>query len=107
MQAAVLATPSPISKFPLAVEPVPAPEAQPGYLRLKALAGGGCPTDLHTVEADPPPLHSRIIPGHQIVGQIIAGDQAGAGQAALPDQAKNKKSDGVPARAVEESPATL
>ena len=33
-----------------------------------------CRTDLHVVEGDLPPLHPRIIPGHQIVGEVIGGD---------------------------------
>jgi propanol-preferring alcohol dehydrogenase len=38
------------------------------------LACGVCRTDLHIAEGELPPLHPRIIPGHQIVGEVIAGD---------------------------------
>ena len=37
---------------------------------------GVCRTDLHIVERDLLPLHSRIIPVHQIVGEVIDGAAA-------------------------------
>ena len=74
MQAAVLTAPSPISNSPLKIEDVPVPDPQPGHLLLKVLACGVCRTDLHIVEGELPSLHPRIIPGHQIVGEVIAGD---------------------------------
>lgn len=79
MQAAVLSTPSPISNSPLRIEDVPAPEPQAGHVLLRVLACGVCRTDLHIVEGELPPLHPRIIPGHQIVGEVVAGDLASGG----------------------------
>ena len=38
---------------------------------LKIAACGVCRTDLHIVEGDLPPKRPRIIPGHQIVGEIV------------------------------------
>jgi alcohol dehydrogenase, propanol-preferring len=35
---------------------------------------GVCRTDLHIVEGELPPRNPRIIPGHQIVGEVIGGD---------------------------------
>jgi propanol-preferring alcohol dehydrogenase len=40
------------------------------------LACGVCRTDLHIVERDLPPIHSRLIPGHQIVGKVVDGATA-------------------------------
>jgi propanol-preferring alcohol dehydrogenase len=40
---------------------------------LKVRACGVCRTDLHIVEGELPPLHPQIIPGHQIVGDVIDG----------------------------------
>jgi len=40
-------------------------------VRVKAC--GVCRTDLHVVEGELPPRHERIIPGHQIVGEVVAG----------------------------------
>jgi propanol-preferring alcohol dehydrogenase len=74
MQAAVLSTPSPISQSPLKIEDVPTPEPKPGHVLLKVLACGVCRTDLHIVEGELPPRMPRVIPGHQIVGEIIGGD---------------------------------
>lgn len=74
MQAAVLSAPSPISQSPLKIEDVPAPEPKPGHVLLKVLACGVCRTDLHIVEGELPPRMPRVIPGHQIVGEIVGGD---------------------------------
>jgi propanol-preferring alcohol dehydrogenase len=76
MQAAVLTTPSPVSKSPLKIEDVPTPEPKPGHVLLKVLACGVCRTDLHIVEGELPPRQPRIIPGHQIVGEVVGGDFA-------------------------------
>ena len=60
----------------LSFEEVPRPDPQPGHLLLKVLACGVCRTDLHIVEQDLPPVHPRIIPGHQIVGEVVDGATA-------------------------------
>jgi alcohol dehydrogenase, propanol-preferring len=74
MQAAVLSAPAPISQSPLKIEDVPAPEPKPGHVLMKVLACGVCRTDLHIVEGELPPRMPRVIPGHQIVGEIVGGD---------------------------------
>jgi alcohol dehydrogenase, propanol-preferring len=74
MQAAVLSAPAPISQSPLKIEDVPAPEPKPGHVLMKVLACGVCRTDLHIVEGELPPRIPRVIPGHQIVGEIVGGD---------------------------------
>lgn len=82
MKAAVLTTPAPISESPLHVEDVPTPEPKQGHVLLKVLACGVCRTDLHIVEGELAPRNPRIIPGHQIVGEVVAGDvsQIGIGE---------------------------
>jgi propanol-preferring alcohol dehydrogenase len=40
---------------------------------LKVMACGVCRTDLHIVEGDLPPIRPRIVPGHQIVGEVVEG----------------------------------
>ena len=57
----------------LRIEDVPRPKVQPGYVLLRVIACGVCRTDLHIVEGDLPPLRPRLIPGHQIVGEIVEG----------------------------------
>jgi alcohol dehydrogenase, propanol-preferring len=74
MKAAVLSTPAPISTSPLKIEDIPTPEPKPGHVLLKVRACGVCRTDLHITEGELPPRNPRITPGHQIVGQVIAGD---------------------------------
>jgi alcohol dehydrogenase, propanol-preferring len=74
MKAAVLASPQPISQRPLRIAEVADPELEPGYVLLKVHACGVCRTDLHIVEGDLPPQRPSIIPGHQIVGEVVAGD---------------------------------
>src|SRR5437773_4431661 len=83
MKAAVLTTPSPISESPLRIEDVPIPEPPdspgsggtiPDYVLLRVRACGVCRTDLHIVEGELQPRNPRIIPGHQIVGEVVAGN---------------------------------
>src|SRR6516225_4966065 len=74
MKAAVLSTPAPISSSPLKIEDVPTPQAKPGHVLLRVRACGVCRTDLHIVEGELPPRNPRIIPGHQIVGEVIGGE---------------------------------
>jgi alcohol dehydrogenase, propanol-preferring len=71
MKAAVLKTPGAISSRPLRIEDVPEPEPQSGEILLRVLACGVCRTDLHIVEGELAPKHAAIIPGHQIVGEVI------------------------------------
>jgi len=73
MKAAVLNTPSPVSKSPLEIQYVPVPKPKPGHVLLRVLACGVCRTDLHIVEGELAPLKDHIIPGHQIVGEIMEG----------------------------------
>lgn len=77
MRAAVfdstIATPESAKGRWLSIEDVPRPEPQPGHIVLKVIACGVCRTDLHIVERDLAPLQPRIIPGHQIVGEVVDG----------------------------------
>jgi propanol-preferring alcohol dehydrogenase len=55
------------------VEEVPRPEVRPGFTLLKVVACGVCRTDLHIVEGDLSEPKARLIPGHQIVGEVVDG----------------------------------
>lgn len=55
------------------IDDVPAPEVTPGHLIVRVRACGVCRTDLHIVEGELPPKRENLIPGHQIVGDIISG----------------------------------
>lgn len=76
MKAAVLASPQDVSKHPLRISQVERPKTKPGHLLLRVRACGVCRTDLHIVEGELPPLREGIIPGHQIVGEIVDGANA-------------------------------
>jgi len=57
----------------LSIEEVPRPSVTPGYTLLRVLACGVCRTDLHIFEHDLPTLRDPLIPGHQIVGEVVEG----------------------------------
>ena len=76
MRAAVLHKPAPIQQSPLAIEEVPMPVPAAGFALLKVLACGICRTDLHIIEGELPPRLPSVIPGHQIVGEIVSSPDA-------------------------------
>ncbi|HXY03679.1 MAG TPA: zinc-dependent alcohol dehydrogenase family protein [Terriglobales bacterium] len=73
MKAAVLSSPAAITTRPLRIEDVPAPELTAGHVLLRVRACGVCRTDLHIVEGELAARRQRLIPGHQIVGEIVQG----------------------------------
>jgi len=76
MKGAILNSPQDILKRPLQIVDVPRPELVSGHVLLRVRACGVCRTDLHIVEGELPPRRSKLIPGHQIVGDIIDGATA-------------------------------
>ncbi len=71
MRAAVFDSTLGVRKPWLSIEEVARPVLQPGHVLLKVAACGVCRTDLHIVEEDLPPVQPRMIPGHQIVGEVV------------------------------------
>lgn len=63
--------PGPISTRPLrpVSEPVPRPAA--GELLVRVLACGVCRTDLHVAEGDLPVHRTGVVPGHEVVGEVV------------------------------------
>lgn len=59
----------------------PDPEPGPGQVLIRVRACAVCRTDLHVVDGDLPDIPCPIIPGHEIVGEIIESGP-GAGIAA-------------------------
>ena len=76
MKAAIFDPGKGSAAFHLRIEDVPRPQVAPGYVLLRVLACGVCRTDLHIVEGDLPVLCQPLIPGHQIVGEVIEGASA-------------------------------
>ena len=73
MKAAVLSVPPGAITRALEIRDVPDPALTPGHCLLRVLACGVCRTDLHVVEGDLGPVRDRLIPGHQIVGEVVGG----------------------------------
>ena len=76
MKAAVLSNPAPIAQRPLHMKDVPKPQTESGHVLLKVRACGICRTDLHIVEGELAPKRQDLIPGHQIVGEVVDGATA-------------------------------
>ncbi|MGB5093042.1 MAG: zinc-dependent alcohol dehydrogenase family protein [Parvibaculum sp.] len=57
---------------PLIATNMPDPVPVPGQILLRVSACGVCRTDLHIVDGELPPLGHPIIPGHEIVGTVMA-----------------------------------
>ena len=72
MKAAILRTAKDAAKR-LRIEDAPKPQPAAGQVLLRVRACGVCRTDLHIVEGELPPRKQALIPGHQIVGDIVEG----------------------------------
>src|SRR5512139_1009478 len=60
---------------PLRLEQLPVPAPERGDLLLRVLANGICRTDLHIVDGELAHPRLPLVPGHQIVGEVVgAGD---------------------------------
>jgi propanol-preferring alcohol dehydrogenase len=46
-------------------------EAGPDELLVRVITSGVCRTDLHLAEGDLPPHHPDMVPGHEVVGQVV------------------------------------
>ena len=73
MRAAVLNQPKKLSERPLILTEVPEPTIAAGQVMLRVRACGVCRTDLHIVEGELKHPRTNLIPGHQIVGEVVNG----------------------------------
>jgi len=73
MKAAILTSPQPVTRRPLGIVEMADPKPQPGHVLLRVRSCGVCRTDLHVVEGELPPKQPQMIPGHQIVGEVVGG----------------------------------
>ncbi|RJO73810.1 zinc-binding alcohol dehydrogenase family protein [Nocardia panacis] len=74
--------PGPIDSGPLEWAPCPIPEPGPGELLVRVLACGVCRTDLHVAEGDLPVHRAGVVPGHEVVGEVVALGAKASGFAA-------------------------
>ncbi len=77
-------SPGPIETRPLERVTVPVPVPAPGELLVAVRACGVCRTDLHVAEGDLPVHRPHVIPGHEVVAEVVAlgpdtGDEFGVG----------------------------
>ncbi|MEW2483982.1 zinc-binding alcohol dehydrogenase family protein [Mycobacterium sp. NPDC049093] len=80
MTAWQVVTPGPVSSHPLQRVTVSTPQPGPDELLVKVLACGVCRTDLHVAEGDLAVHRPRVIPGHEVVGEVVAvGADTGGG----------------------------
>jgi propanol-preferring alcohol dehydrogenase len=66
------------TKQPLELQELPVPAPAPGQLLIKVQACAVCRTDLHVIDGELPDPKLPLIPGHEIVGRVVA---AGVGTA--------------------------
>lgn len=74
MRAWRVQTPGPIAGGPLRAVREPVPEPGDGELLVRVLACGVCRTDLHVAEGDLPVHRQHVVPGHEVVAEVIGGD---------------------------------
>ncbi len=72
MRAMQLAAPAGASQAPLRLVEMPVPAPRPGQVLLRVQACGVCRTDLHILEGELPLHRAPLVPGHQIVGEVVA-----------------------------------
>lgn len=70
-----VARPGPIGTGPLRSHEEPVPTPGPGELLVRVRACGVCRTDLHVAEGDLPVHRASVVPGHEVVGEVV--DAAG------------------------------
>ncbi|ANI40153.1 alcohol dehydrogenase [Mycolicibacterium vaccae 95051] len=71
MRAWQVRKPGPMATRPLVRAVVPVPEPGPGELLVEVRACGVCRTDLHVTEGDLPVHRPSVIPGHEVVGEVV------------------------------------
>ena len=59
----------------LELRDMPEPVPGPGQVLIEVEACAVCRTDLHIMDRELPPLLDALIPGHQIVGRVLAADE--------------------------------
>lgn len=63
--------PGPMSTGPLQRASLPVPEQGAGELLVAVRACGVCRTDLHVAEGDLAVHRPRVVPGHEVVGEVV------------------------------------
>src|SRR5664279_4219317 len=59
------------AKNPLALKTIPLPEPSSHQVLIKVIACGVCRTDLHIVDGELTGPKLPLIPGHEIIGEVL------------------------------------
>lgn len=79
MRAWQVRRPGPMATGPLERVTLERPRPGPAELLVAVRACGVCRTDLHVAEGDLPVHRNRVVPGHEVVGEVIqVGSAAGS-----------------------------
>lgn len=71
MQAWTVVRPGSLAQRPLRLERRPVPSPAPGELLVRVRACGVCRTDLHVACGDLPVHRPRVVPGHEVVAEVV------------------------------------
>ena len=78
----VVRRPAPAQEHPLELVTRPVPEPADDELLVRVRACGVCRTDLHVAEGDLPVHRPQVVPGHEVVGEVVGSGAQAAGFAA-------------------------
>lgn len=73
MRAWRVENPGPAASGPMRLREIPTPTPADGELLVRVRACGVCRTDLHVAEGDLPVRRPLVVPGHEVVGQVVNG----------------------------------
>jgi propanol-preferring alcohol dehydrogenase len=79
MAAWEVAEPGPMAAGPLRRVSRPVPRPAGGELLIRVTASAVCRTDLHLAEGDLPLRRTPVVPGHEVVGRVVAAGLGVAG----------------------------
>ncbi|WP_199740288.1 zinc-binding alcohol dehydrogenase family protein [Saccharopolyspora rhizosphaerae] len=71
MRAWAVENPGPLERGPLSLRSRPMPRAEADELLVRVLVCGVCRTDLHVAEGDLPVHRPGVVPGHEVVGEVV------------------------------------
>ena len=71
MKAIVVQTRAPMEDKPLKLMDLPTPEPRTGEVLIRVEVCAICRTDLHVIEGELPVHRNPVIPGHQVVGEVV------------------------------------
>ncbi len=74
--------PGPMAGQPLEFVELPVPQPGRGEVLVRVVTCAVCRTDLHVTEGDLPLRRPHVIPGHEVVGEVVANGEPSAAGAA-------------------------